>query len=234
MANTKPKSPSADPIADLVTAGGRPVIDLDEALAMSIRNDAAQAEADAAVAETEVRRLELVVQLKAADDEDTEFGEKNLEVARRIRDQRRRRADGLFSRSGLKRRSDLPVDPRLFIANQLAAYQRAQVALEERFANMDLYAVSADEAALPRHPTNPPEPLTETRIRDDAMEGRARIAAYTEWLTAHAEDGPPPADHPENPALQQSVDAFRRFTGDLEPERLAPPEDPTPPPSSSD
>lgn len=205
---TRPKL-AAEALAH-VTGDARPVLDLDEALAEGLKIDAANAYADQVLAEIEVRRLELGVELMG----DEDGAAVPLERARRILADRRRRAEGLMKRAGVKGPADLAgrQDMRLWIANQLASFQREQVMLEERFANAELYAVSDDELTLPRHP-NAPQPPTASRLRVDALAGRARIRAHVEWLEAHKGDGPEVLDDVDNAPRQEGVQAFRRFVG---------------------
>lgn len=193
-----------------VVAGGRPVLDLDEALAEGIKTDAANANADAVLAEIERRRLEVSIELLGSDEQ----SETNLDLARKISADRRRRADGLLKRAGVKSAGDLTarVDMRLWVASQLASLQRAQVMHEERYANTDTYAVSDVELRLPRHP-DAGQPPTASRLRVDALTGRASIIAHTEWLAAHVDDGPEIVDNADNPSRQAGVEAFRRFIG---------------------
>jgi hypothetical protein len=194
-----------------VTAGGRALLDLDEALTDGVKTDAINAHADAVLAEIERRRLEVCIELLGVDED----AETNLDRARRISADRRRRADGLLKRAGAKTPGELGgrIDMRIWVASQLASLQRAQATLEERYANIDLYAVTDDELRLPRHPDAAPPP-TASVIRVEALTGRASIVAHTEWLAAHVDEGPPLVDSAANPARQAGIEAFRRFTGD--------------------
>lgn len=203
---TKPKVAAEH--LDAITGGANAVVDLDEAHRGVLRAGAANANADAVVAEIEAARLAKAIELLG----DNPDAQANLERAQRIAAERRRRADGLAKKAGITGPADLAIDMRLFVANQLAAAQTNQVAAEEAFAHPDLWAVSDDEASLPRHPDAPP-PVTADTLRVRALSGRAQIGAYVDWLNEHQADGPEPSDDLVDPARQVGVDALRRFMG---------------------
>lgn len=203
-------------LAAMVTGDGRPLLDLDEALTASVKADASSVNADAVIAEVEARRLELLVEAQPGN----EMAKESLARAKKIAGDRRKRADKLMARAGIKSRSDLALDMRLWAVDQLEDSQRQQVKYEDRLANPDLFVVSDEEAILPRHHDSPP-PLTLAKIKEDALVGRTQIQAYTEWLNDRLEkDGPLPEPDPNGLQGQRTASALRlaRFAGNEVPE----------------
>lgn len=206
MPTTKPKVAAEH--LDAITGGANAVVDLDEAHRGVLRSGAATAHADAVVAEIEAARIAKAIELLG----DNPDAQASLERARKIATERRRRADGLAKKAGITGPADLSIDMRLFVANQLAAAQTNQVGAEEQWAHPDLWAVSDEEASMPRHPDAPP-PITADTLRIRALSGRAQIGAYVDWLNEHQGDGPEPTDDLVDPGRQGGVDALRRFMG---------------------
>jgi hypothetical protein len=197
------------------------VIDADAVFDRMIAAEAADAETNATLAELDARQYQILSEMTPGRADVTAQRDLRADIAT----SRRARADGIAKRAGIKT-PDL-TEIRLTVALQLLHAESNQVALEERFANLDLYAVTEQEAAEQRRAIdqiqhlNPmaslPVPLTAEQIGLDALQGRAAVQALTEWLTAN-----PPAEIPDaetderaktDPARRAALDVARHFYG---------------------
>lgn len=193
----------------------KPVIDVDKTLDEDVKREAANAEIRAVLSEIEARQYEILDDLQPDRGDVASWRERFGGIAAN----RRRRADGILRRSGVKSRDDLPgIKEQLvpMVAQRLSEFQRAQVLLDEKEANLDLYALSAEEAELEamrnaslRDPTIPP-PENADQIKLNVAQNRAAVMATTEWLEAN---GPGELVDAADPMRQAGVDAARKFFG---------------------
>lgn len=186
-------------------------IDTDKAFDEGVKLAATDAAGDAIIAEIEARQYEL---LDAWMPDRVEDDVRNRrEISAKIAADRRRRADGLAARAKIQSAKDYTADFRVLIGDQLFSAQTTQVMSDEKLANVDLYAVSIEEArdmSMRLRPGMPP-PETKGQIELNTLQGRARVQALFEWLDAHKTDGPDEID--DNDMAPHGADVVRQLLG---------------------
>jgi hypothetical protein len=198
------------------------VVDTDKLFDDGVKLAATVAAGDAIMAEIEARQYELLVEL-TPDRPDSDIRDR-AELTAKIAAERRRRADGLATRAKITSASDLTADFRVLIGSQLHSAQAAQVMHDEKLNNLDLYAVSPEEArdmSMRMQPGMPP-PETKAQITLNALQNRARVQALFEWLDGHKHDGPD--EIADDPNGGPGADVVRKLLGQ-QPEGVDPSSD---------
>jgi hypothetical protein len=198
MAPTSPKIPS--------------VVDSDKLFDDGVKLAATVAAGDAIMAEIEARQYELLVSW-TPDRAESDVRDR-AELTAKMAAERRRRADGLGKRAKISKPTDYTVDFRVFVGAQFHAAQGAQIMLDEKLNNIELYAVSADEARDMSNRMQPgmPPPETAGQIKLNALQNRARVQALFEWLDAHKTEGPAEiVDGPDTSGI--GADVVRQLLG---------------------